>query len=293
MTDNKCVRARIVSAVVTVAAMACAQPALADSQYSANWAGYAAHRSGVSFHEVFGSWKQPSLSCAGSRHTYSAYWVGLGGFSMNSNALEQIGTEADCTAQGGQMASAWYEILPYAVPISMSVRPGDTMTASVVVSGHRVTLTLNDLTRGYAFSKGLTAGNVDVTSAEWIVEAPSQCFGQNACTILPLAPFGSATFTAAGAQTANGHAGSISDSVWGSTKINLTPNGRAAVSLGGGPGIGAIASPLRSAGTSFRVTYSRVTVQGSVARLPSHRPETAVAAAVGGSGPAVRVTPRR
>jgi Peptidase A4 family len=285
------VRARIVSAFVTLAAMACAQPALADSQYSANWAGYAAHRGAVNFREVSGTWKQPSLSCAPGRHTYSAYWVGLGGFSVSSSALEQIGTESDCTAGGGQTASAWYEILPYSTPISMSVRPGDTMTASVTAAGHRVTLTLLDVTRNHAFNKVLGASSVDVSSAEWIVEAPSQCFGQNACTILPLAPFGSATFTSAAAQTANGHTGSISDPFWGFTRLNLTPNGRGPVLIGGGGGIGALASPLRSGGTSFRVSYSRVSVQA--ARLLSRRAQTEVATAAGGPRTSVRVTPRR
>ncbi|HEY6396252.1 MAG TPA: G1 family glutamic endopeptidase, partial [Solirubrobacteraceae bacterium] len=227
------------------------------------------------------------------RHTYSAYWVGLGGFSPDSSALEQIGTEGDCTAQGGQIVNAWYELLPYAVPVSMSVRPGDTMTASVAVAGRRVTMTLADVTRNHSFTKVLTTNSVDVSSAEWIAEAPSQCFGQSTCTILPLAPFGSATFTAAVAQTANGHTGSIPDPAWGFTKLNLTPNGRGLVSIGAGGGIGAIASALHAGGSSFRVVYSRVTVQGSTAQLPGRRPRTAVAAAVGGAWPSVRVKPRR
>jgi hypothetical protein len=175
----------------------------------------------------------------------------------------------------------------------MAVRPGDTITASVIVAGHRVTLTLADVSRGHAFSKVVTASSVDVSSAEWIAEAPSGCLGPSACTILPLAPFGVATFTAAVAQAANGHTGSISDPVWGFTKVNLTPNGRGPVSLGGGSGIGAIASPLWSGGTSFRVIYSRVTVQGSFARPLTRRPPTAVAAARGGPRPSVRVRARR
>jgi hypothetical protein len=285
------VRAFIVSAVVT-ATMACAQPALADSGYSANWAGYAVHGTGVSFHQVSGSWKQPGVSCSGAKHTFSAFWVGMGGYSMSSTALEQIGTEADCNSQGAPVMSAWYEYLPYAVPISMSLRAGDTMSASVVVSGHRVTLTLTDVTRGHTFSKILTVGNVDVSSAEWIVEAPSQCFGQSACTILPLANFGSAAFTAAAAQSADGHAGSISDPKWGTTKLDLAPNGRRYVAVGSGTGVAAIASPLRSDGASFKVAYSRVTLQFG---LSQHGDRGAVVAAAAASGPApsVRVTPRR
>ena len=32
--------------------------------------------------------------------TYSAYWVGLGGGGQQSTALEQIGTQGDCSASG-------------------------------------------------------------------------------------------------------------------------------------------------------------------------------------------------
>lgn len=287
-TEKNSVRASIVSALLAVATMVCAQPALADSGYSANWAGYAVHRSGVSFHTVSGSWRQPGVSCAGARHTYSAYWVGMGGFSASSSALEQIGTEADCSAQGVPVLSAWYEYLPYAVPITMTVKPGDTMSANVTVAGHRVTLTLNDVTRGHSFSKTLSVANVDVTSAEWIVEAPSQCYGQNSCTILPLADFGSAMFTGAQVQSANGHAGSISDPAWGVTRLDLTPNGRRYVALGAGTGVAAIAAPLRAQGASFKVAYAHVTVQ-----LAGRRPAPALAAAAGRPGASVRVTPRR
>ncbi len=282
-----------VTCIVTLAAMACAQPALADSSYSTNWAGFAAHRSGVSFRAVSGAWKQPGLSCTGNRHTYAAFWVGLGGYSMNSTALEQIGTEADCTPQGAVVVSAWYQVNPYAVPISMTVRPGDLMTASVVVSGRRITLTLQDVTRSRTFSKVLAAGTVDVSSAEWIAEAPSQCFGQNACTILPLADFGTATFTASSAQTATGHIGSISDPAWGSTKVDLTPNGRRYAALGVGTGIAAVTSGLRLGGTSFKVTYSRVTMQPGLVQSTAPRWVPALAAAAGRPGPSIRVLPRR
>ena len=34
------------------------------------------------------------------RESYSAVWVGLGGYSENASALEQIGTDADCSRSG-------------------------------------------------------------------------------------------------------------------------------------------------------------------------------------------------
>ena len=251
-------RLRIVSALVTTVALVCAPGALADTTYSSNWAGYAAHGPAASFRQVSGSWRQPSVSCTPGRQSYSSYWVGLGGYSQNSNALEQIGTEADCGAQGNVTLSAWYELVPAAaVPINMTIRPGDTMFASVTVSGHRVLVSLDDATRGRAFSKTLSSGSIDVTSAEWIVEAPSSCFGSGACTVLPLANFALAAFTGASAQSTAGHSGSVSDPAWGATRIDLSPTGRRFVTLGASGQPAAIATSLHQGGSAFAVAYAR------------------------------------
>ncbi len=258
--------------------MGFAPSALADTTYSSNWAGYAAHDARVYYRQVSGSWREPGVSCAPGRQAYSAYWVGLGGYSMSSNALEQIGTEADCSSQGNEILSAWYELVPAAaVPITMSVHPGDTMSATVVVSGHRVVLTLNDATRGRTFSKTLSAGAIDVSSAEWIVEAPSSCLGGGGCSVLPLANFGSAAFSGATAQQMNGHSGSISDQAWGATRIELSPTGRRFVvfqNASGGQGA-AVPSSLRAGGTAFKVTFSRV--QASSVLFASRRLVASVA----------------
>jgi len=64
---------------------------------STNWAGYAI-TDRKPFTSATGRWVQPAVSCADLSPTYSAFWVGLGGYSGNS--LEQIGTETDCTANG-------------------------------------------------------------------------------------------------------------------------------------------------------------------------------------------------
>ena len=75
-----------------------------DTSVSSNWSGYAVAGSApdvsTTFTSVSGQWVQPTASCTSSRSTYSAFWVGLGGFSESSQALEQIGTSADCTASG-------------------------------------------------------------------------------------------------------------------------------------------------------------------------------------------------
>ena len=260
-------RASIVTALVSVAAMAFAPSAFADTTYSSNWGGYAVHGPGVNYRQVSGSWKQPNVVCVPGRQAYSAYWVGLGGYSPTSNALEQIGTEADCTPQGIQILSAWYELVPAAaVPISMSVHAGDTLSATVVVSGHRVVLTLDDVTRGRVFTKTTNASSIDVSSAEWIVEAPSNCLGGGGCNVLPLANFGSAGFNGTVAQQTTGHGGTISDPAWGATRIDLSPSGRRFVVLQNGSGgqAAAVPSALRPGGIGFRVTFARVHVSSVV-----------------------------
>jgi hypothetical protein len=246
-------------------ALATAPSALADSTQSTNWAGYAAHGSGASYRSVQGSWVQPSATCVRGTPTYSSYWVGIGGYSDTSQALEQVGTEVDCGASGRVSSTAWYELIPApSMPVRLTVRPGDLMQAAVSVSGRSVTLTLNDLTRGQGFRKTLRASLLDLTSAEWIVEAPSECVSANSCQTLPLANFGSATFTSATTQTVSGRVGTIANPAWQTTKINLRPASRRfIVNTSSGPAIGiATTGGLVSGGSGFRVLYQQVLVPG-------------------------------
>lgn len=241
--------------LTTVAGLVLAPAASADTATSSNWAGYAVHRAGVSFEKVSASWRQPAISCAPGPHSYSAYWVGIGGFSPSSPALEQIGTEADCDAFGHVVLSAWYELVPApSTPFSFTLAPGDLVDATVTVKGHVVTMSLYDATRHRGFTKTLTARTVDTSSAEWIVEAPSDC-GVNSCQTLPLANFGAATFSGAQAQSTTGRQGSIAGSGWGFTKISLLSGAQRFVAYPGRAAAGASPSSLRDGGSSFKVTY--------------------------------------
>jgi len=245
-------------ASTVVLAFVCAPAALADTSQSSNWAGYAIHRSGVSFSKVIGTWRQPDATCTAGDPSYSAVWVGIGGYSITSDALEQIGTEVDCTAAGKVASSAWYEMVPAASQtITFVVRPGDELRASARVLGHTVQLTLDDLTRHRTFTKTLHASVVDVSSAEWIVEAPSNCLSNNSCQTLPLANFGSTTFDRARAESTRGHTGSIADHAWHSTEISLAPEGRHFVIYRGPNATPGSATPsaLGPNGSSFKVTY--------------------------------------
>jgi hypothetical protein len=188
---------------------------------STNWSGYALHSSGVRFRAATASWRQPSATCLSQTATYSSFWVGIGGYRKTSDALEQIGTELDCSTDGTETISGWYELVPSAAhTIHMTIEPGDRMSAVVTVDGDRVTVTLTDRTRGTTFTRTVVDRTLDVTSAEWIVEAPSECSGSD-CTVLPLADFGTAQFLSAGATTTTGLTRSLTRAPWTRTRISL------------------------------------------------------------------------
>lgn len=255
-------RCLIVGAALALFAASGAEAStVTSSSTSTNWAGYVAHGSGANFRYVSAVWKQPTATCTPGNPTYSAFWVGLGGYSLNSQALEQIGTEVDCSPSGRAVSTAWYELVPApSTGIRMIVNQGDVLAGSVTVIGHRVTLTLSDRTRDKKFSKTLTVPSVDVTSADWIVEAPSECNGNgNNCQALPLADFGAATFTHAKADTISKRIGSISSNLWDTAVITLAPGGHQYASYQDAAGGEATPSPLESSGGAFSVAYSTVT----------------------------------
>jgi hypothetical protein len=250
-----------------------AASASADITDSSNWAGYAIHRSGVRFRTVVGSWTQPRATCTAGRATYSSVWVGIGGYDVSSPALEQIGTELDCTAGGRAVSNVWYELVPApSRTAQLTVAPGDRIQASVSVTGNQVKLTLADLTRRRSFTKTVHVTVLDTTSAEWIVEAPSACSTATDCQTLPLADFGSAAITGARATTTGGQRGSITDRHWSTTKISLAENtGRFAGSPADRPVL-AQPSALTAGGTGFTVSYSRTNISAT-----AHTPARAVA----------------
>jgi Peptidase A4 family len=232
---------------------------------SENWSGYVSGTGGqgTQFKSVSGSWVVPTAKCtSASQPTYSAFWIGLGG-AGNKQALEQDGTESNCTASGSASYYAWYELVPKApVRVDLAVSPGDHMSSKVTVDGTDVSIWLSDETTGQTFSKTLTMSNPDVSSAEWIAEAPSQCDGSvSSCTPLPLTDFGNVQFTSASATDVNGHSGPISDPEWAATAVTLSPDAGsmgfdgASLSSAGSSG-GATPSALSSDGSSFSVSYA-------------------------------------
>jgi hypothetical protein len=257
----------------TAAPAAAAASAQAQQATSENWAGYVAGESstgtGTQFSSVSASWVAPAVKCT-TGQGYSAFWVGLGGAGQQSQSLEQVGTEADCSSDGAGDYFAWYELVPSApVRLDLTVTPGDHVSGRVTVNGSQVTVSLSDQTSGAAMTKTLSMSDPDTSTAEWIAEAPSSCDQVGDCQPLPLADFGGVSFTNASA-TAGGHTGSISDSQWTSAQVALNGGAQQA------PGFvvdqtspSAQPSSLSSDGSAFSVAYSGVDPSSGVGAATS------------------------
>ena len=137
---------------------------------------------GSQLRSVTATWVEPSATVTGTNFKSASFWVGLGGW--NGDGLTQIGTSAD--TQGGRAATfyayPWYELYPKP-PVTdlwghvavarqqLSVRPGDTLTASVVyLGGRRFRLSLIDKTQGERFATVQRRADPGFRSAEIIVE---------------------------------------------------------------------------------------------------------------------------
>jgi hypothetical protein len=181
---------------------------------SSNWAGYAVTGANGSVTEVTGSWTVPTVQCSAAPTGYSAFWVGIDGFS--SSTVEQIGTDSDCVSLNGRQTDtptyyAWYEFYPqgsYEVEFPRAVKPGDFITATVKYIGQtssgrhggaadQFTATITDVSQqNESFSVTASVAGAGMSSAEWIAEAP--CCGRGN-VVLPLSDFGYVSYSSAGA----------------------------------------------------------------------------------------------
>lgn len=132
------------------------------------WAGYETTRDGIT--RVTATWNQPGVTPRSSGLNDVVFWVGLTG--GESNTVEQIGTEGDCRSGTPARYDAWYELFPEPLMrTGLAIRPGDTVTATVVGLGHnRFSLTLANHATGARFATTQVAGNVGNTHGAIIVE---------------------------------------------------------------------------------------------------------------------------
>ena len=259
-------RASITVVTALAAALVLAGGAFAAApEVSSNWSGYVAAApdgAATTFSDVTGTWIQPKATCGAGRVDAAAFWVGLGGDDASSPALEQLGTSVSCDGSTNTPTyEAWWEIVPAAsVPVPLKIRAGDRINAAVLVNGQTVTMSLKNLTRHTRFSKTLTLTQpLDVSSAEWIAEAPSNCSPTGHCRPVPLTRFGNVTFTNA-AAIGNTHPGTITDPTWSPTAIELVGGSDQTGRFLGtgdplGSGVGAVPSDLSADGRSFSVSW--------------------------------------
>jgi hypothetical protein len=216
------------------------------------WSGYAVTAKHVSYTNVTGTWTEPVVSCkAGIAPALSAAWVGLGGLTTKS--LEQVGVDANCDGKGHAAYFAWFEILPdVAHNAPEKVSSGDVITGSVKRIGLAlVELRIVNHTRHWTFDRKITWGAADVSSAEWIVEAPFSC-KRFTCQTSRLANFGSIVFHDV-SVVGNGRLGTLSNPAWKTTQINLAPCVRTKTSATAG----ATPTTPASGGTIFGVSWIR------------------------------------
>lgn len=137
---------------------------------STNWAGYAVDGKVGSVTDVKGSWIVPSVQHS-TNNQYSSFWVGIDGDS--SSTVEQVGTESD-TINGVATYYAWYEFYPkpcFRIN-SMSISPGDNISAEVKYDQNKFTVYITDVTKKQSFSTSAKVNSAQRNSAEWIAEAP-------------------------------------------------------------------------------------------------------------------------
>lgn len=169
---------------------------------SLNWSGYAVNVTGVT--SVTGTFTVPTVSTPCGVDGFSgdvSVWVGIDGYS--SGTVEQTGVSGSCSLTTGAASYyAWWEMYPRSSSTirTMTVNPGDSITASVVYNGGgSFTLSITDNTNGQSFTTTVHApangpNAAQRSSAEWVVERAATIY-QGYLTILPLATFASTTFS--------------------------------------------------------------------------------------------------
>jgi Peptidase A4 family len=214
---------------------------------SENWSGYAV--TGSDFTKAGGSWTIAEVNCSATPNTYSAFWVGIDGYS--SSTVEQTGTIAYCDGDRA-VYYAWYEFYPAgSVEISsVPVSPGNKISASVTYSGEEFTTKITNESMGKSHSQTARVAGAKRSSAEWIAEAPC-------CTssgdILPLSDFGTGDFGAdytGVSGTNDAAASSVSGAI---SKFGADVQKMIMVSSNGAEE--ALPSALTSDGTSFTVVW--------------------------------------
>lgn len=143
-------------------------------EQSSNWSGYIDR--GGPFTSVTGTFNVPTVTTDGG--TDNSQWIGVDGDSNND--LIQAGVAETVSSFSGHVTVyAWWEVLPAAeTPITMPVAMGDSVSVTITqVGGSAWTIRIADLTNGRSFTTTQSYTG-ELTSAEWILEAPTSGRGR-------------------------------------------------------------------------------------------------------------------
>jgi len=184
---------------------------------SDNWGGYVALQPGTRFRYIQATFFVPYVDCTSTPDSFSGHWVGLDGAS--NGTVEQDGILAACQGSTPQYA-AWYEMFPQPpVYPDITIRPGNSIVASVYFSAstNRFTLRVTDTTNGEHFTvtRACPAGSTCArASAEAISEAPSGGSG-----ILPLTDFRAEGYSGITVTSRYGRRGGLRSPFWNTLAV--------------------------------------------------------------------------
>jgi hypothetical protein len=160
--------------VVTASTFSRDSGSAGPAQSSATWSGYVV-APGTPLTDVSATWKVPPVVCAKTTAPQAAvFWVGLDGWY--SRTVEQAGVEAYCSGTTA-VYTAWWEMFPTNhITQVFSVRPGDSIAASVHYLNGVFTITVKDTTSGATSTvnaRCASGATCKRSSAEWIAESPT------------------------------------------------------------------------------------------------------------------------
>lgn len=142
------------------------------STSSPNWSGYVVGDG--PYTSVTGTFTVPNLA-ATPTETVTSEWVGIDGANGPGPLIQAGAEEVYEPSTNLVYTRAWWEILPAPETLipSVPVSPGDTVTVTIwQVSGSLWGITVADDATGQSFTTDQTYSGPG-TSAEWIVEAPT------------------------------------------------------------------------------------------------------------------------
>jgi hypothetical protein len=196
------------------------------------WSGYAV-TAAAPYTSASATWQIPTdtyVPESGDAGTdYVGAWVGIGGYG--DSTLIQLGTMGWVTHWGVTNYYVWYELYPaVGQTIPYNVQPGDIITASLQCTAacspaavQTWVLTMTDARAGWTWTHSFQYQS-SMASAEWIVEAPWDQFGET-----PLANYGKITFDPVYANGANPNLTLAANAIQMSDPWGETSNPSAAV----------------------------------------------------------------